>query len=52
MNVVSFSGWVPVQHNCYQIRSYCDADLVPCLSVWAKASWRLHGFSGMSTWLR
>lgn len=50
--LVSSSGWAPVQHNWYQVRSYCDADLYPCLAVWAKASWRAHGFLGVTTWLR
>lgn len=48
----SSGGWAPIPHNWSQVRGYCDADLYPCLAVWAKASWRAHGFLGVTTWLR
>jgi putative acetyltransferase len=50
--MVSSSEWPPVQHGWCQIRSYCEADFYPCLAVWVKASWRAHGFLGLSTWLK
>ena len=50
--LVSSSVWTPVQHNWYQVSGYCDADLYPCLAVWAKTIFGAHCFFGMTTWHR